>query len=450
MGLNFKYHASTIYRLVGLWLILLAISPSSPMTFPQYIRTWRVYDDSVKAGGKVDIAPLELMLADLRAISAPNAGTLGFLADRLALSRRSTKDAVIAGLEQRKLAANELAEDLLKVELFEKFGAAAEVESSGSDGASDGGVAESKGGGADGPSPDASIGGASGPRFSALASKPKDRDTGLSFNLSLIPGARSLQLGFAGITPRAPIIGFYDSGGYRVRMPLMVVEGTVDLLKHASPELYAQVSDISADKVEFYINIWGQFFGGNLPANNPNNVVFHEILSKWTGLSRPHSGVNCGRFNGGLFKPNGITTAEVSAAIPVSSLSAIEVNYHDEHWSPNNARFKLIDGRNIASFWLVGKQDQDKDGNDLPKPNKHAVVTLNLIINSDSSGLGAKLIRDLESSNDLATLIRSFDRSAERPARIERRTRPILPKPEAEDAQAVWNFTDVLEDMLAA
>lgn len=416
MGLNFN--------LVGLILSLLVTNlsfsthaPHEFMNRAAHVAATKAYLDS----GRRDDAPLLLILNDLLSIQA--AGLAANKAILVALRAQ-------LGLEAKPTLENMIDEVQRLIIMINSLPVTSAV----------GGVAESKGGGAAGPSPDASIGGASGSRFSALASKPKDkdRDTGLNFYLSLTPGAGSLQLSVSG-TPREPIIGFYDTGGYKIRMPLMVVEGAVDLLKHASSDLYAQVSDISADKVKFYINIWGPFFGENLPASNPNNVVFHEIVAQWTGLHEPFSVT----INGGLFEPNGVINAGKYApgnggSIPFDSLQPIEINPHDGRWSPNNARFKLIDGRNIVSFWLVGKHD------------KHAVVTLNLIINSDSGGLGAKLIDDLKRSDNLATLIRGFDRSAERPARTERRTRPILPKPEAEDAQAVWGFTDVLEDMLAA
>lgn len=408
MGLNFKYHASAIYRLVGLWLALLAINPSfgiyTPLTDKEHEKAIEAY----RASGDTDTAPLTTILDDLNEIKRldikPRIRIIRFLGSQFKVANDIEK--IIGKLQELITGIVDLASK-----------------------SDDGGVAESKGGGADGPSPDASIGGASGPRLGALATAYKEAGGRTMFDWYL----RSIR-------DRCnvfPSIGFYDTSDvtrYNMRAELATICGDMDLFQRSAPEqVRNQVMEIGRDNFIFYINIFGPF-ERPLPHNTPNNVVFHPVVGNWLGnYLTSDFNVN---IQAGLFGSNGVTNAGIpayaidSGSIPFDSLQPIQVHYHTAY-SPNNAQFKLVGGRNIVSFWLVGKH------------TGHAIVTLNLIINSDSSGLGAKLIRDLERSNDLATLIRSFDLSAER---------PILPKPEAEaeDAQAVWNFTDVLKDMLAA
>lgn len=435
---KFKSKKILTLKFTGLFLILLTANLSFGMTLSvrDYVNHANNYFEQ-KAAGTKNAAPLLEIIDGFNAVPGPNAliiRTIGnkFLpAEQIMADPQQTRANLITAL--RRLITEIVELEASSIEPDDKDLGPERTSKGGEPEAASGGFGESKGGGSDGVSPDSSSSDASGAapeiRFSDLVRKPKD-DGPESFYLSLIPGIRSLTLGFAGIAPRAPIIGFYDPAGYKVREPLMVVEGTVDLLKHVSPDLYSHVNDIGADKMKFYIDIWGPFMGVDLPANSPNNVVFHEIVALWTDQRRPHININ-----GGLFKPDGVNVA-VSSPISVNNLSAIDVNYHDDHWSPNNARFRLVDGRNIASFWLVGKHAG------------HAVVTLNLIINSASNALGAKLIADIQRSNTLADLIHGFNGSAVRPSKVERTTRPIPATREAEDAQAVWNFTDFLETML--
>jgi hypothetical protein len=485
-----------ISKFTGLFLILLTVNLNfgahKPMSFPEYIKAWGIYDTNVKAGGKnikVGITPLELMLVDLRVISVPNAGVLRFLAGKLALLD-SAKEAVITGLEQRRLTANELIEDLLQIELFEKFGEASEAGGSG-DGALDGGVSESKGK-ADGPSPDSSIGGvaesksddsgpdgvspdtsapgaasshtAAGIRLDALAQKPKNmRET--NFYLSLASDEHNWSPQYLKevllLPTGVPYLGHYTNELYYLRSILGMIKGTPELLRHmhiAPKSVIEHVSDISEHNLEFYIVLWGAFpdmspYGYvSLPANSYNNVIFHPVLAKWKEAAWKAAGtwpMGAADIQGGLFMPDGVTTAGVGVAITFNSLGALNVNIHpgsgaaarDTFCSPNNAQFKLVDDRKLVSFWLVGKY------------NTHAVATLNLIINSGeaSSGgdLGSKLMYAIDFSSNLDDLIKTFNRESNKAVRHAVRAVSADPNMDL-DIETVWKFTDVLENMLKA
>lgn len=257
-----------------------------------------------------------------------------------------------------------------------------------------------------------------------------------SFYLSLVPGEADLQLGYAGIAPRSPIIGFYDPAGYKVRKPLAIIKLTPELFKHiVTNEVSGQVSDIADSNLEVYLDIWGPFISGDLPAETINNIAFHEILSKWTRISRPNLNIL-----GGLFEPSGVTIAGVRDSIPEGTLGEFNVNYHDDCWSPNNARFKLNDGRNIVSFWLIGRYET------------HAVATLNLIINSGvaspSGDLGSRLMYAIERALNLNELTNFLNRESYKDLRSATRAQNINPNIDL-DIETVWKFTDVLERIIA-
>lgn len=158
-----------------------------------------------------------------------------------------------------------------------------------------------------------------------------------------------------------PTFGVYGPG-YPFRNRLSLIEMDPKMLDKAPAKITKSLNDnrIPSSTIYFFTMIAGykEFAGNTL------NMIFHPLL----GRNRNWKG---GNFNEnvlmGLFDINGIQPQDLS----VDSLSEISVHYHDRHFSPNNARFTVNTGRNLATFWTVG----------IPKNPKFIAVTYHLLVN---------------------------------------------------------------------
>lgn len=168
----------------------------------------------------------------------------------------------------------------------------------------------------------------------------------------VFPGTIGLLSGF-------PAIGVYTSERYFFRPRLALIE--------LGPQHVKQVADIigqkiEAKKIDVHVVINGLLHEGKV--DRVNNLVFHAWTANIEGGDRFSVNVPMG-----IFLANGVKAA-ADSPVSVNSLQAASVNPHDgTHLSPNNARFEIIEGRRVVTFWSMA---QYKD---------QATVTFHVIIN---------------------------------------------------------------------
>lgn len=180
-----------------------------------------------------------------------------------------------------------------------------------------------------------------------------------------------------------PYLGHYQNSGtkragntvgdeYNLRTLLGVIENPPAALALVAPPALAS-SIPAGSTITFNTVLWGPLrVPGESPigANtNTNNVIFHPVASTWEKAQHFNIPVAMGIFGADGVEPGG------SGAIAFNTVTNQSVNKHAsdvyaDAMSPDNARFKLISGRMVRTFWILG----------LSPDKKQAVVSFNIII----------------------------------------------------------------------
>ena len=164
----------------------------------------------------------------------------------------------------------------------------------------------------------------------------------------------------------APHLNKYNEGNFSVN--LITLESLYASFKSKVPDkIQTVLSDISESGIKLYIEIDSEL-GWN-DKGRRMNLIFHGTMIDW------YKGEKSGDFDFnsvfvkdlpmGIFDLNGIKSVDLA----VDSLKALNVNAHNQLYSPDNAGFVISPGRQIVTFWSVAK-DIDK---------QRAVVTFHIL-----------------------------------------------------------------------
>ena len=183
-----------------------------------------------------------------------------------------------------------------------------------------------------------------------------------------------------GLIDGFPAIGVYGTP-YVFRTRLALIElGPQQLVK--IPDAIAQ--QLTNKKVDLHVVINGLLHGGK--TDRVNNLVYHGWTAKLEGTDRFSVNVPMG-----IFMANGVKAAPAES-VAFDRLQGSNVNPHDPlDLSPNNARFEIIEGRNVATFWSIA---QYKDA---------ATVTFHVILNNQDMVDVLRVCLDHAYNNDDVT-----------------------------------------------
>lgn len=203
-----------------------------------------------------------------------------------------------------------------------------------------------------------------------------------------------------------PIVGKYlgDTGYPMASMNVVIDNNMVDsaLLNHVPANILNVIP--GGYHTDFYTEIlnWnpvetdpvGTIFSGK---NQQFNLVLHGTMMDW--FADKYSSFNFAtqsiseNLNLGIFNFDGISKVD---QLGNSRLVSQSVNPHNDHLSPDNARFTVQHGRNLITWWSVATSDV----------KRRAIITYHVLINQEAyPDLVANIERVTKESSQLPDLI---------------------------------------------
>lgn len=180
-------------------------------------------------------------------------------------------------------------------------------------------------------------------------------------NLPLIPVLSHLQL-CTGI----PTIGHYRAEEYNLRKRLLLFEQNIHdpgehILNALFPDMHTRsradkINRLRAlgDRAQFFTLYHGTVIDPTADDPHHNyNLVYHPWVASWSGAEYSNPLVSMG-----IFDTDGVGAATQGSSIAINRLNGESVNTHPAEpgvaaMSPDNARFHIDNGREIATFTSV-------------------------------------------------------------------------------------------------
>gem|GEM_PF-4713554 len=145
-----------------------------------------------------------------------------------------------------------------------------------------------------------------------------------------------------------PSLGTY-SEDYNFRSKMFVIRHTDALLAAAPDAVRRAVAGMHPDT---YVIVWGDHVRSD---ELKDNVVLHPVVRRWTN---PAGESDMTDFNvnvqAGVFDAVGVLSGG-GAPVPFGDLAPVNVNFHDQRFSPDNARIRYTPSAQCATFWLVAR-----------------------------------------------------------------------------------------------
>ncbi len=233
-----------------------------------------------------------------------------------------------------------------------------------------------------------------------------------------------------------PAIGYYNEGNeYNFRMRKFLVAMLSEMVVALAPrglvrEITSQLSirsnkadfssDLQSKSINFYFHATATGVVENQkadPIDKTYNMLFHGFLAPVFDVIKTfQSDVLMG-----VFQRDGVTN---SGSIAFDNLTKQDVHFHEAD-SPDNAKFKVDDGRKVSTFWsaAISPDAGDVKQGTAKHLEKRVIVTYHLLINDKDleaklikifaeKSFGALLRRTSEVAKDTTALPNEKDRAA--------------------------------------
>lgn len=168
----------------------------------------------------------------------------------------------------------------------------------------------------------------------------------------------------------APRLNKYNEGPWSSN--LIILESPYGLFKSKIPtNIKSALAAIPDSEIKLYVEIDEQWDWEKKARRV--NLLFHGAMIDWYKGEVPAAF----DFNGVFAKDLPMGVFDLSGASPVDlavdRLSPLNVNAHNQLYSPDNAGLVASAGRQVVTFWSVAKSDE----------KKRAVVTFHILFNHD-------------------------------------------------------------------
>ena len=171
-----------------------------------------------------------------------------------------------------------------------------------------------------------------------------------------------------------PYLNKYNEGLGAINM--LVLDNNYMLFKSFVPSIIqSKLGGIPDENVSFYVEISGG--AGFYDKGRRYNMIFHGTMADWYDAEMTAAGFVFSEHGFardlpmGIFQFNGIELG--GGDIAKNDLSFMNVNAHNNLYSPDNAGFIIEDGRHIVTFWSVAKSDE----------KRRAVITFHVLFDWD-------------------------------------------------------------------